>query len=202
MIYTGMTADVASTITDADNATLTWAWSSDAEAVASVAMDEMDGSMATITGVAAGTATITVTAMDADGSGESASQMINVTVADMPMDPESASDLTAMANGDGTVTLEWDLGANANTHFVAGTSDSGATYSVWEFATEDGTFTSMEGDLTIGTEYTFWILAGQFEQDARGNWMGDWAADGWSNGATATPMMSSTVPPPPTLPGG
>ena len=197
MVYTGETATATSTITDADGDMLTWSVVSDDEMTATATVD---AGTVTITGVAPGSATITVTATDPDG--ETGTQMINVTVADMPMDPESASDLTAMANGDGTVTLEWDLGANANTHFVAGTSDSGATYSVWEFATEDGTFTSMAGDLTIGTEYSFWIRAGQFEQDARGNWMGDWAADGWSNGATATPMMSSTVPPPPPPPGG
>jgi hypothetical protein len=168
------------------------------EAVATATVDA--AGMVTITGVAAGTATITVTGMDAM-SGMSAMQMIMVTVMDEPMPPMPASNLMAEANGDGTVTLTWMPGENANQHFVAGTAD-GSTYAVWAYASEMGTFTTMADLLTIGAEYRFWILAGQWEQEADGDWVGTWAADGWSNVATATPRMASAAPPPPPAPGG
>ena len=194
MVYTGMTATAMSTITDPDGDMLTWTAMSDDEMVATAEVNA--SGMVTITGVSMGTATITVTASDPGGM--SAMQMINVTVMDEPMPVMAASGLSAQANGDGTVTLNWTPGPNATHHFVAGTADSGATWAVWQYSDGMDTHTTMAGDLTLGTEYTFYILAGQFEEDDRGNWDGDWAD--WSNSATATPMMSSgpPIPPPPT----
>ena len=195
MIYTGGTADVESTISDPDNDTLTWAWSSGDPMVATVEADATDMSMATITAVAEGTAMITVSATDPDGMSDM--QTFMVTVEDEAMPVMRASGLTATANGNGTVTLNWTPGPNASHHFVAATADGGATYPVWRYSADMNTYTTMAGDVNIGTEYTFYILAGQWEEDNVGNWTGEWA--GWSNGATVTPAMSSgpPVPPPP-----
>ena len=106
-ITAGMTAMAQSSITDADMGdTLTWTWTSSDEAVATVMMDATDGSMATITGVAAGTANIMVTAKDA--AGEEASETIMVTVVASNMAPTAVGTISdvAMNVGDDPVAMD------------------------------------------------------------------------------------------------
>ena len=80
MLYVGGDSmTVSTTLTDPEGDTLTYAWTSSDEMVATVMADEMDMSMATIMPVGEGPATITVTATDAV-SGMSESQEIMVTV--------------------------------------------------------------------------------------------------------------------------
>ena len=141
----------------------------------------VDGSMVSIKGMAEGMATITVTAMDPDG--ETATQMIVVTVNPMP-EPElgPAMDLTATANADGSVTLSWTPGTSATHHFVAGTDGafSAADIDVWEFSSAMDTHTVSADLLTSGTEYDFYVISGQFEEQEDGSWPGVWASEGWA----------------------
>ena len=87
MLYVGGDSmTVSTTLTDPEGDTLTYAWTSSDEMVATVMADEMDMSMATIMPVGEGPATITVTATDAV-SGMSESQEIMVTVGPAPLNP-------------------------------------------------------------------------------------------------------------------
>ena len=87
MLYVGGDSmTVSTTLTDPEGDTLTYAWTSSDEMVATVMADEMDMSMATIMPVGEGLATITVTATDAV-SGMSESQEIMVTVGPAPLNP-------------------------------------------------------------------------------------------------------------------
>ena len=87
MLYVGGDSmTVSTTLTDPEGDTLTYAWTSSDEMVATVMADDMDMSMATIMPVGEGPATITVTATDAV-SGMSESQEIMVTVGPAPLNP-------------------------------------------------------------------------------------------------------------------
>lgn len=110
-VKAGSMVMVESTITDADmDDTLTWEWSSSDTAIAAVMMDATDGSMATITGVAAGDpVTITVKATDPDGAYAMQTFMVTVTPGDL------GPATNVMATHDGTeVTITWEGGMNAD----------------------------------------------------------------------------------------
>ena len=116
-------------------------------------------------------------------------QTFMVTVMMMPpMELGAAMDLTAMANDDGSITLMWTPGTSATHHFVAGTDGAfdATGIKVWEFSSAMGTHTVSADLLTSGTVYDFYVISGQFEEQADGSWPGKWAAEGWSNAATAT----------------
>ena len=118
-VMAGSTAMVQSTINDTDMGdTLSWEWSSSDTAIATVMMDATDGSMATVTGVAAGSATITVTATDS--MGETAMQTIMVTVT--PGALGAPTDVMATVDdsdpGDPGIMVTWTDAANADVHDV------------------------------------------------------------------------------------
>ena len=132
-----------------------------------------------------------VSAINSVGMGEYSDGMAMattmVTVVDAPpLGP--ASGLTATANADGSVMLTWTAGTSATHHFVAGTDGAfdATGIKVWEFSSAMGTHTVSADLLTSGTVYDFYVTSGQFEEQADGSWPGKWAAEGWSNAATAT----------------
>ena len=169
--------DVSGAFSDADMDMLTYSAESDMMDYATVSVD---GSMVTITGVAAGTATITVTAMDPDGA--TAMQTFMVTVMMMPpMELGAAMDLNATANDNGSITLMWTRGDNATHHFVSGNSAV-----VWEFAGGMSSHTVSIDKLVSGTEYTFYVISGRFMEADDGTWPGEWSSAGWTNAAKVT----------------
>ena len=105
----GMTAMVQSTITDADD-TLTWSALSSDDMIATATVDAMG--MVTVMGEAPGTATITVTATDA--AGESATQMIMVTVEAAVTELTKPTNVRAVSNAAGELTLTWEGSHNAD----------------------------------------------------------------------------------------
>ena len=121
--------DVSGYFSDADMDTLTYTASSDMEMYATAMVN---GSMLTITGVAAGMATITVTATDMAGA--MATQEITVTIeaADMtPISPSNVMAIDATTNpGNLMITVTWMDGENVEAHgVVLFTSD----FSEWPY---------------------------------------------------------------------
>ena len=43
-------------------------------------------------------------------------------------------------------------------------------------------------DLTDGTSYTFYVIAGHFTKVPAGTWEGEWAPGGWTGPAKTTAM--------------
>ena len=109
--------DVSGYFSDADMDTLTYTASSDMEMYATAMVN---GSMLTITGVAAGMATITVTATDM--AGEMATQDIMVTVEAVDTTPMAPTVIMATVDdsdpGSTSVTVTWTDGANVPAHGV------------------------------------------------------------------------------------
>ena len=92
----------------------------------------------------------------------------------------NAMDLTAMNNGDGTVTLMWTPGPNANIHWVGAARRDGAGFdtatgsTVWEKADMAGSHTVDVSSLTAGT-YAFTVIAGQYDEaTSMENWDSAW----------------------------
>ena len=172
-VYTGMTTEVVSTISDPDGDTLTWSVMSSDTAVATATVD---AGTVTIMGVAPGTAVITVTGMDAV-SGMSGTQMINVTVADMPLPMLGDPVVTgAMSNAAGSAMISLTPGANADQHWIwAQPTD----LSQGMFSTRvpgDATSFTMTG-LTSGMSYWFTAVAGRDMEDGTTEWSN---YSGWS----------------------
>ena len=109
---------------------------------------------------------------------------------DYPRDPPAhmdhmlgdASGLTAVNNGDGTVTLSWTPGPNSNIHWVAaarrdGTGfNTGAGSTVWEKADMAASHTVNVSNLHAGT-YAFTVIAGQYnEETGAENWDTAWTS--------------------------
>jgi hypothetical protein len=97
----------------------------------------------------------------------------------------AASELTARANDDGSITLSWTAGTSATHHFVAGTPGAFTAEDivVWEFSSAMDSHTVMADMLNSGTTYSFYVISGQFEEQADGSWPGEWST--WTR-ATAT----------------
>jgi hypothetical protein len=93
-----------------------------------------------------------------------------------------ASGLTAVNNGDGTVTLSWTPGPNSNIHWVAAARrdgsgfNTGAGSTVWEKADMAASHTVDVSNLHAGT-YAFTVIAGQYDE-ATGteNWDSAWTS--------------------------
>ena len=110
--------DVSGYFSDADMDTLTYTASSDMEMYATAMVN---GSMLTITGVAAGMATITVTATDMDHAMATQAIMVTIEAADMtPSSPSNvmATDATGEAPGNLMVTVTWTDGENVEAYGV------------------------------------------------------------------------------------
>ena len=93
-----------------------------------------------------------------------------------------ASGLTAVNNGDGTVTLSWTPGPNSNIHWVAAARRDGAGFNtgagstVWEKADMAASHTVDVSNLHAGT-YAFTVIAGQYNADTgTENWDTNWTA--------------------------
>ena len=97
-----------------------------------------------------------------------------------------AMNLMATANDDGSITLSWTAGMDANYHFVAGTAGDG--YPVWGGSSAMDSHTVSADMLAAGMQYTFYVLSGYWMEQDDGTWDGMWAAAGWSNAAMATAM--------------
>ena len=126
MVYVGATVmvDVSGAFSDADMDTLTYTAMSD---MMDYATASVDGSMVTITGVAAGMATVTVTATDAAGSGMSAMQEIVVTVQEAPMELTTPMGVTVSDFQD-TISVTWDPASIQNAEQIkVALFDSGVT---------------------------------------------------------------------------
>ncbi len=157
-VIVGMTAMVASTITDADaDDTLTWTEMSSDDMIASSTVDNMG--MVTITGVAAGPATITVTATDE--AGESASQTIMVTVNAIPLMAPTITGTNPV--GSGIVLVSWDSVANATGYFLIATNLTDATAPTHTAAAMADAKSGQIQGLTVGDEYL--IFVGAFNDD-------------------------------------
>ena len=160
--------DVSSYFTVTDGITYSATSSSDAIATASV-----NGSMVTITGVAAGSATITVKATE-DATGLYAMQPITVTVASPALTPPTK----VMASNDGlVVTVMWEGGENADTFYVAllrrdAEGNWDIPNAVYDAAPSGSPFTVNMATRPAGT-YLVFVTAGS-------------AADGWSNWVSGT----------------
>ena len=122
--------DVSGYFSDADMDTLTYTASSDMEMYATAMVN---GSMLTITGVAAGMATITVTATDMDDAMATQAIMVTIEAADMtPSSPSNvmATDATGEDPGNLMVTVTWTDGENVEAYgVVLFTSD----FSEWPY---------------------------------------------------------------------
>ena len=112
------------------------------------------------------------------------------TMVDYPREPAAhmdhilgdASGLTAVNNGDGTVTLSWTPGPNSNIHWVAAARRDGAGFNtgagstVWEKADMAASHTVDVSNLHAGT-YAFTVIAGQYDADTgTENWDSAWTA--------------------------
>ena len=93
-----------------------------------------------------------------------------------------ASGLTAVNNGDGTVTLSWTPGPNSNIHWVAAARRDGAGFNtgagntVWAMADMAASHTVDVSNLQAGT-YAFTVIAGQYNADTGAeNWNTAWTA--------------------------
>ena len=91
MIDMGATVMVQSTLSDPEDDMLYYAWASDDDMIATVMADDMDMSMATITGVAGGSAMITVTATDTEGGMGMQTFMVTVEYANVA--PTAGADI-------------------------------------------------------------------------------------------------------------
>ena len=134
-------------------------------------------------GVAAGSATVMVIATDPDGASVMQTIMVTVEAADTTLG--DASDLTAIPNADGSIALEWTPAPNATHHFVYGTDGT------WAYAMVENMHTVPADDLTDGTSYTFYVIAGQWTEVTEGTWEGEWAPGGWTGPAMATAMAAA-----------
>ena len=100
-----------------------------------------------------------------------------------------ASDLMATPNADGSIALEWTPAPNATHNFVYGTD--GPNSVAWAYAMVDDMHTVPAADLTDGTSYTFYVIAGQWTEVTEGTWEGEWAPGGWTGPAMATAMAAA-----------
>ena len=100
-----------------------------------------------------------------------------------------ASDLMATRNADGSIALEWTPAPNATHNFVYGTD--GTNLVAWAYAMVDDMHTVPADDLTDGTSYTFYVIAGQWTKVTEGTWEGEWAPGGWTGPAMATAMAEA-----------
>ena len=133
-----------------------------------------------------------VSAMNSVGMGEYSDGMAMattmVTVVDAPpLGP--ASGLTATPNADGSVMLTWTTGTSATHHFVAGTDgafDATGSQSMEVLRRPWRTHT-VSADL-LTSRYGVRLLRSRPIAGTRRwhRWPGKWAAEGWSNAATAT----------------
>ena len=126
-----------------------------------VATASVDGSMVTITGVAAGMATITVTATDAAGAYAMQTIMVTVEAADTTLG--DAMGLTATAGSAGDVVLSWSPGTNATIHWIAGVRVINGAIDpsftpIWHAAGGHGTHTV---NAPTAGDYVFAVIAGR-----------------------------------------
>ena len=105
------TMDISDYFDDADDDTLTYTATSDMEMYATVSVD---GSMVTITGVAAGSAIVTVTASDGMG-GMDATQTIMVTVEAARVAP---SNVVINPVGSGLINVQWTPVPGAHGYYI------------------------------------------------------------------------------------
>ena len=113
--------------------------------------------------------------------------MVTVEAADTTLG--DASDLMAIPNADGSIALEWTPAPNATHNFVYGTDGTNSV--AWAYAMVDDMHTVPAADLTDGTSYTFYVIAGQWTEVTEGTWEGEWAPGGWTGPAMATAMAAA-----------
>ena len=162
--------DVSGYFSDADMDTLTYTASSDMEMYATAMVN---GSMLTITGVAAGMATITVTATDM--AGEMATQDIMVTVEAVDMTPMAPTVVMATVDdsdpGSTSVTVTWTDGANVPAYGVVLFSNN---FTEWNYIGKgtggSDTFTNVASGSYIAVVVAL-DAQGGLMTDAQGNYL-------------------------------
>ena len=162
--------DVSGYFSDSDMDTLTYTASSDMEMYATAMVN---GSMLTITGVAAGMATITVTATDMDG--EMATQEIVVTVEAVDTTPMVPTVVMATVDdsdpGSASVTVTWTDGANVPAHGVVLFSNN---FTEWNYI-DKGTGGTLTFPNVASGSYIAVVVAldaqGGLMTDAQGNYL-------------------------------
>ena len=149
--------DLSMHFTDADDDALTYTADSSDEAVATVSVE---GSMLTITPMAAGMTTITVKATDADGSGMSAMDEFTLTLS-WTLTPPEIKETNPV--GSGIVLVSWDMvpGATGYTLIAVNLSDRSAPTRT-AAADSDDTSGQIQ-NLTTGDEYL--VFVGAFNAD-------------------------------------
>ena len=149
--------DVSMYFSDADEGdTLTYAAASDMEMYATAMID---GSMLTITGVAAGMATITVTATDT--AGESATQTIMVAVEAIPLIAPTVKGTNPV--GSGIILVSWDAVTNATGYTLIAVNLSDRTAPTRTASADAAAESGQIQNLTVGDEYL--IFVGAFNDD-------------------------------------
>ena len=162
--------DVSGYFSDADMDTLTYTASSDMEMYATAMVN---GSMLTITGVAAGMATITVTATDMAGT--MATQDIMVTVEAVDMTPMAPTVVMATVDdsdpGSTSVTVTWTDGANVPAYGVVLFSNN---FTEWNYIGKgtggSDTFTNVASGSYIAVVVAL-DAQGGLMTDAQGNYL-------------------------------
>ena len=148
--------DVSAYFSDADMDTLTYTASSDMEMYATAMVN---GSMLTITGVAAGMATITVTATDMAGA--MATQTIMVTVEAVVPEPTMFTAPTSVAaeSSNGTITVTWMPGDLAVSQVIVAVNASDDTDYCLHVDTSGMLAEHECPNLTAGQTYVVLIIA-------------------------------------------
>ena len=162
--------DVSGYFSDADMDTLTYTASSDMEMYATAMVN---GSMLTITGVAAGMATITVTATDMAGTMATQDIMVTVEVVDMtPMAPTVVMATVDDSDpGSTSVTVTWTDGANVSAYGVVLFSNN---FTEWNYIGKgtggSDTFTNVASGSYIAVVVAL-DAQGGLMTDAQGNYL-------------------------------
>ena len=139
----------------------------------------------TLTAKMAGTTMVHITGVDDDEA--TVMHSISVTVAEMVDMTLTAPSSLRASGGNGEVTLSWAAGNAATRHWVFGiskadwdardvTEDTAVAWNETD-ASDSHTVTGLEN----GTEYYFWVTAGQMQDDGSTMW------SAWSNVARGTP---------------
>ena len=154
VVAAGSSVDVATSFTDADQATLDYSVTSSDKEIATVKVS--DTGTVTVTGVAAGTATITVKATDSWDASASQSFTVTVRQAGLGM----ASNIRIGLNTGGVIQVTWDPAANAGGYIVIAISqvDNSVTSGAVNPGTDGTLPTTLNlAGLTSGERYFLYV---------------------------------------------